>query len=73
MDLVKSFNGRSEINRWKYIFIQDATEQWNSLQQNILDDQNGQQAKKTYIVKIHKHSGADEAPSQGEAASSSSC
>lgn len=65
MDPVESFSGRSEINRWKYFFIQYATEEWNSLQQSILDDQNGQQTKKTQIVKIHKHSGADEAPSQG--------
>lgn len=64
MDLVELFSSRSEINRWKYFFTQHAIDQFNSLQQSILDD-NGQQTKTTQTVKIHKHSGADEAPSPG--------
>lgn len=64
MDLVELFSGRSKIKRCKYFFIQHAIQQWNSLQHNILDD-NGQLTKKIQIVKVHKHSGADEALSEG--------
>lgn len=64
MDAVEFLSGRSKINTLKYFFIQYAIEQWNSLQQNVLND-DGQLTKRTQIVKVHKHSSADEAPSQG--------
>ena len=52
------------LNRGKYFFIQHAIEQWNSLQQDVLDD-NSQLTKNIQIVKVQKHSDADEAPSHG--------
>ena len=60
MDPMELFSGKFKIKKWKYFLIQHTIEQWNSLQQEVLDD-NDQLTKKIWI---HKHKGVDEAPSQ---------